>query len=183
MSVVFGAVVSTVQVKLAGVGSRFPAVSIARTWKVWLPTASPARLSGVVHAANAAPSRLHSKLPASVEVKVKVALVELLTAGGVEVSVVFGAVRSTIVEVTLVSRIFCVMPTVYESDAVFAYVPSGAVTVTVTLPLAPLASVPSGQVTVPAVFTPPPVAETKVVPAGSTSTRLAEKAAPGPAFA
>src|SRR2546426_8186346 len=38
--VVSGAVVSMVQVKLAGVGSTLPAGSIARTWKVWLPAAS-----------------------------------------------------------------------------------------------------------------------------------------------
>src|SRR5438128_187381 len=35
-----GAVVSMLQVKLAGVGSVFPAGSVARTWKVWLPAAS-----------------------------------------------------------------------------------------------------------------------------------------------
>ena len=33
--VVSGAVVSMVQLKLAGVASMFPAGSIARTWKVW----------------------------------------------------------------------------------------------------------------------------------------------------
>jgi uncharacterized membrane-anchored protein len=38
--VVSGAVVSMVQVKLAGVGSVLPAASVAWTWKVWLPTAS-----------------------------------------------------------------------------------------------------------------------------------------------
>jgi len=35
-----GAVVSMLQVKLAGVRSVFPAGSVARTWKVWLPAAS-----------------------------------------------------------------------------------------------------------------------------------------------
>ena len=39
--VVLGAMVSTVQVKLAGVASTFPAWSIARTSKVWEPSASP----------------------------------------------------------------------------------------------------------------------------------------------
>ncbi len=38
--VVSGAVVSMVQVKLAGVASTLPAGSMARTWKVWLPAAS-----------------------------------------------------------------------------------------------------------------------------------------------
>ena len=34
-----GAVVSTTQVKLAGLASVFPAWSVARTSKVWLPSA------------------------------------------------------------------------------------------------------------------------------------------------
>ncbi len=38
---VFGATVSTVQVKLAGVGSVFPAPSVARTWNVWAPSVRP----------------------------------------------------------------------------------------------------------------------------------------------
>jgi hypothetical protein len=38
--VVFGATVSIVQVKLAGVASVLPAASVARTWNVWLPSAS-----------------------------------------------------------------------------------------------------------------------------------------------
>ena len=37
---VVGAVVSTVQVELAGVASMFPAWSIARTSKLWEPSAS-----------------------------------------------------------------------------------------------------------------------------------------------
>ncbi len=50
VTVVSGGVVSaggggggavTVQAWLAGVGSTFPATSIARTWNVWLPTARP----------------------------------------------------------------------------------------------------------------------------------------------
>jgi hypothetical protein len=39
--VVSGAVRSTVHVWLAGVGSMFPAGSVARTWKVWLPVVKP----------------------------------------------------------------------------------------------------------------------------------------------
>ena len=35
--VVSGAVRSTVQAWFAGIGSVFPIVSVARTWKVWLP--------------------------------------------------------------------------------------------------------------------------------------------------
>ncbi len=40
--VVFGAAVSIVQVKLAGDASVLPAASVARTSKVWEPSASPA---------------------------------------------------------------------------------------------------------------------------------------------
>ena len=36
-----GAFVSIVQVKVAGVGSVLPAGSVARTWKVWEPSARP----------------------------------------------------------------------------------------------------------------------------------------------
>ena len=36
--VVCGATVSTVQEKVAGVGSTLPAASVARTWNVWLPS-------------------------------------------------------------------------------------------------------------------------------------------------
>ena len=39
--VVFGAAVSIVQVKLAGVASVLPAASVARTWKVWEPSPRP----------------------------------------------------------------------------------------------------------------------------------------------
>ena len=39
--VVSGAPRSTVHVWLAGVGSVFPAGSVARTWKVWLPAVKP----------------------------------------------------------------------------------------------------------------------------------------------
>jgi hypothetical protein len=39
--VVWGVLVSIVQVKLAGVGSVFPAGLVARTWKVWEPSLRP----------------------------------------------------------------------------------------------------------------------------------------------
>ena len=39
--VVCGATVSTVHANAAGVGSTLPAASVARTWKVWLPSARP----------------------------------------------------------------------------------------------------------------------------------------------
>jgi hypothetical protein len=50
-----------------------------------------------VHAVNAALSRLHSNvLPASVEVKLKIALVLLVVAGGAEVIVVSAGMLSMI---------------------------------------------------------------------------------------
>jgi hypothetical protein len=41
-TVELGSAVSTVHVKLAGVGSRLPDGSVARTSNVWLPSARPA---------------------------------------------------------------------------------------------------------------------------------------------
>jgi hypothetical protein len=50
-----------------------------------------------VQAAKAAPSRLHWNVePTSVEVKLRLADVELLTAGGADVMVVSGAARSIV---------------------------------------------------------------------------------------
>jgi hypothetical protein len=50
-----------------------------------------------VQVAKAAPSRLHWKVdPPSVEVKLKLGAVELLAAGGADVIVVSGAVRSIV---------------------------------------------------------------------------------------
>src|SRR5918996_771903 len=63
-SVVSGAVVSTVQACEAGVGSGLPAASVARTAKVWPPSASGPTGSGLVQGAQAPPSRRHSKVEA-----------------------------------------------------------------------------------------------------------------------
>ncbi len=41
VTVVSGVVEFTVQEKLAGEGSTLPAVSVARTWKEWAPSARP----------------------------------------------------------------------------------------------------------------------------------------------
>src|SRR5262249_4727401 len=58
---VFGAVTSTVQVLDAGVPSVLPAKSVARTSKVWLPSASAAGVSGLVQVAQLPPARRQSK--------------------------------------------------------------------------------------------------------------------------
>ena len=64
--VVSGGIVSTVNVRVAGVGSTLPAASRARTANVYSPSASAPRLCGDVHAANAAASSRHSNVaPAS----------------------------------------------------------------------------------------------------------------------
>jgi hypothetical protein len=79
----------------------FPAGSVALTSNVWLPGASPEYARGLVQLAKPPPSSWHWKvLPASVDVKLNVADVELLGFGGLAVIVVFAAVRST-VQVTL----------------------------------------------------------------------------------
>ena len=94
---VSGAAVSIVHVRLAGVGSVFPAASVAFTWKVWLPTARPVYAFGLVQPANAAPSRLHWKVePDSLEEKLKLGLVELLGFAGLDVIVVSGGVVSIV---------------------------------------------------------------------------------------
>ena len=57
---------------------------------------------------------------------------------------------------------------------------AGAVTVTVTLLTAPLASVPNDQFTVPLLLTPLPLADANVTPAGNVSVTTTLLAADGP---
>ena len=59
------------------------------------PPPSVAVVNGVVHAAKAAPSTLHSNVPASVEVNVKVGVASLVGPFGPAVIVVSGATVST----------------------------------------------------------------------------------------
>ena len=60
MIVVSGGVVSTENVRLAGVGSGFPAESFARTSNVWLPSVSVEVVKGLVHGPHAPASTRHS---------------------------------------------------------------------------------------------------------------------------
>jgi hypothetical protein len=95
--VVLGGPVSTVHVRAAGVGSVFPTASVARTCTVWLPSARPVYVLGLVQAANAPASSLHwNVLLASVEVNEKLALVAFVGLTGPSVIVVSGAVASTV---------------------------------------------------------------------------------------
>jgi hypothetical protein len=75
-----------------------PAVSVARTSKVWLPSASAgAIVSGLVHGLQLPPSRRHSNVePGFEELKVKLGVVSLEGSAGVEPIVEFGAVKSTV---------------------------------------------------------------------------------------
>src|ERR687896_220906 len=88
-----GAVI--VQSHVAGLGSMFPAGSLAFTSKWWLPTVRLEYEMPEVQGASASASRLQRKVePASLAVKVKVADVLFVDAGGPEVIVVSGGVVS-----------------------------------------------------------------------------------------
>jgi hypothetical protein len=96
--VVFGAVRSTVQVKLAGEPSVLPTASVARTSKVWLPSVSAGEIvCGLVQDAQLPPSIRHSKVePDSLELNANDGVVLFDGLEGLESIVVFGAVRSTV---------------------------------------------------------------------------------------
>jgi hypothetical protein len=91
---VSGGVVSTVQVKLAGVGSTLPAASVAVTWKVCDPGARPVYGCGLVHVALAPSSEQLKVEPGFVAVNEKLALVALVGFAGPPVIVVSGALVS-----------------------------------------------------------------------------------------
>jgi hypothetical protein len=59
---------------------------------------------------------------------------------------------------------------------------AGAVTVTVTLLIWPLVKVPNVQLTTPLLLAPPPVALTKLTPAGNVSVTTTLLALDGPKF-
>jgi hypothetical protein len=81
----------TCQVSLAGLASVRPFAD-ARTANVWLPTPRPLYDFGLVQAANAALSRLHSNVePAWSAVNANVAVVAVVEPIGVDVMLVSGA--------------------------------------------------------------------------------------------
>ena len=96
--VVSGAVRSTVQVRVAGDESVFPAASVARTSKVWLPSPRAGEMPcGLEQEVQLPPSMRHSKVePVSDELKLKLGVVLFEGSAGLESIVVFGAVRSTV---------------------------------------------------------------------------------------
>jgi hypothetical protein len=74
----------------------FPTPSVARTSYVWLPSARPVRERGLVHEANAAPSRRHSNVADSLALNEKLAAALLDGSDGVDENVALGAVASTV---------------------------------------------------------------------------------------
>ena len=95
--VVSGGVVSTVNDRLAGVGSVLPAASVARTSKVCAPSASTAVVNGVLHEPQAPPSTRHSNVePVSVAVNENVGVLSVVVPVGPAVIVVSGGVVSTV---------------------------------------------------------------------------------------
>ena len=82
---------------MAGVGSVFPAASVARTLNAWVPGARSETVCGEAHAAYAPPSNRHWNVPpVSVETKANVAWVPATVPLGPEVIVVSGAAVSTV---------------------------------------------------------------------------------------
>ncbi len=95
--VVFGAVRSIVHVKLAGDASVLPAASVARTTNACVPSPSAPVVCGLVHEAQLPPSTRHWNVdPGSDELKPNAGVVSLDGLGGLESSVVSGAVTSTV---------------------------------------------------------------------------------------
>ncbi len=95
--VVCGAVVSTVQVRAAGVGSGLPAASLAVTVRVCEPSLRAVYGWGDRHGVAAAPSSLHWNVePASLDENVNVALALLTRVEGPLSIDVLGAVVSTV---------------------------------------------------------------------------------------
>jgi hypothetical protein len=93
---VSGATVSTVNVRVAGVPSAFPAASVARTEKVCDPLPSDAAVTGEEQAAKSAPSSAHANVELlSLEMNANVAVVSLVAPLGPDVIVVSGAVVSS----------------------------------------------------------------------------------------
>ncbi len=75
----------------------FPAISVALTWKVWLPSANAVKFRGLVQAEKLPLSSLHSKVePVSVAVKLKPGAVLLDGLAGLAEIPVSGGVKSTV---------------------------------------------------------------------------------------
>jgi hypothetical protein len=92
-----GCTVSTLHAREAGVGSLFPAASVARTWKVWPPSDRPEYDFGLAQVANVAPSSEQSnEEPGSPPENVNCAVSDDVDPGGPPVIVVSGGTVSTV---------------------------------------------------------------------------------------
>ena len=91
--VVSGGVVSTVKVRVAGVGSVLPAASVALTSKVWGPSVSAATVSGLEQAEKASLSTRHSKVAPGSEENSKLGVGSPVGPGGAGVDCGVGGGR------------------------------------------------------------------------------------------
>ena len=115
-----GATVSTVHVAVAGDGS-VPALSTARTARVCWPCARLVYASGDVQAPQRPPSRLHWKLAfGSLDVNVKVALVDATAPVGPDVIVVSGSCFCAVNDALTVAEV----PPPFEARTENVWVPS-----------------------------------------------------------
>jgi hypothetical protein len=92
---VAGTVVSTVKGRRAGVGSLFPAASVAVTSKLWKPSARGALVHGELQEAKLAASIRHWKVEGSLAEKVNVGVGSFVHTDGPESIVVSGGSVST----------------------------------------------------------------------------------------
>ena len=107
--VVSGRVMSTINVRLAGVISVLPTISIARTSNVCEPLLSPVYIFGEVQLTQDHPSIRHSKVdPDSVALKLKlcVPVFELVPEAIPAVIVVSGGVVSQLITLTVTVPVF-----------------------------------------------------------------------------
>src|SRR5829696_7224128 len=95
-----GGMVSTTHVTEAGEASMLPTPSTARTSNVWEASDNPEKFTGLVQLVKAPPSNRHWKpatpTPTSLPVKLKLAEVPFVIAGGWAVMEVSGGTRSIV---------------------------------------------------------------------------------------
>ena len=87
---------STVKVRMAGVWSVLPTVSVARTLKVWTPSVRLVRVCSEVHVAQSSWSSLHWNVADGSLEKRNAAVVVVIVPVGPASIVVWGAVVSTV---------------------------------------------------------------------------------------
>jgi len=101
VSVIVGVATATIQVRIAGVGSLLPAVSVAVAWNVCEPLIKLLKVCGEPQLSISTSSRKQIKEDGSLDEKVKVAESLLTVPEGPESMVVSGAVLSTVTTLAL----------------------------------------------------------------------------------